>query len=334
MLDEVQGDLARVISGPVVAHSSIDGDVPASDVRTTFVDSRAQSEFDDAGYAVVPFLDAPTLARVRAVWERVGPAPGDERDGFFPGNASESLEWKRRVIAEVTPIVADAVAATFDRHHMFHLTFIVKWPGPDGKLQAHQDSTMVDREGSFRGVTAWCMLDPGSPDRQRDQGVIRIFRGSHRLPTAQWYRARGGWVPSGLHEIEDAVYERLAEPVITQLGDAIVFDHRVIHCSSPNLTDDVRPVLAIGLRPDDVGSLYIEGFEDGSAEFYEVDDDFFLEHPAVDMSRYPMVRRIQRDSPPTVRLEDLGVAPHAARGRLAALRKSWAGARRRARSRS
>ena len=285
---------SAAISGPVLAHTDIPLPAGPVGVRPTFRDPALQSRFRADGFAVVPFLDEDTITTIHDICLRVGPAPGDEQTGYFPGNVSDSPEWKRQVIAAVTPLVEARIEALFDRHHIFHLTFMTKWPGPAGKLQVHQDPTMVDHEGRFRSVNVWCPLTLPAPGDDRERGMVRVVPGSTHLPTAGWYRARGGHVPSGLESSEDILYERVAEPVATELGEAIVLDHRLVHCSPPNESDEPRHILAVGLRPTESPSVHVECDDEGWVDFYTVDDEYFIRHPHVDMADYPRTRHLQR----------------------------------------
>ncbi|MCU1499838.1 MAG: Protein involved in biosynthesis of mitomycin antibiotics/polyketide fumonisin [Acidimicrobiales bacterium] len=295
-LDEVDFD---AICGPVAPHEATGGPM-----RVTFRDPDHQAHLDLHGYAVVPLLDADGLRDVRAVLDAVGPAPGDERTGWFAGNGSTSIEWKHTVIERVRPLVADRVAELFDDHHIFNITFMTKWVGPDGEVIPHLDPTMVDHEGTNRGISVWCPLNGPAGGGHPDRGWVRVVPGSHRLATGGWYRARGAGRPSGFDEAEEEIYRRLAVMVPIGPGEAIALDHRVIHCSPPNLTDEPRLVAALGVRPAEVPSIHVECDDDGSVSFYAVDDAYFTEawRPA---TSYPLLRRTRRLPPPTVTLADV-----------------------------
>ena len=316
----MSGERASAISGPVIAHRDLpplpkagvvaaNGDIddaPDSGVvRTTFRDRASQVRFEKDGFAVIPFLTSTTIREIAQIYTTVGPAPGDERTGYFPGNVSHSTTWKRDVIEAVTPIIADRIDELFDRHHVFHLTFMTKWPGPDGKLQIHQDPTMVDQEGRFRSINVWCPLAISRPGDQRERGMVRVIPGSTNLATAGWYRARGGHIPSGLELVEHLAYEELARPVDLDLGEALVLDHRLVHCSPPNTSDEPRVVLAVGLRPEESPSIHVECSADGWVDFYEVNDEYFIRHPQVDITDYPRLRHFRCQDGPQVTFDEL-----------------------------
>lgn len=296
---------SAAIAGPVLAHEDVPLPPGESGVRATFRDLDLQDRFARDGYVVVPFLDVATVDQIRAIYDEVGPPPDDDHVGYFPGNASESADWKRTVIDAVTPLVQARIEELFDRHHVFHLTFMTKWPGPDGRLQVHQDPTMVDHEGRYRSFNVWCPISAPAPGDERERGMVRVVPGSTHLSTANWYRARGGHVPSGLEPTEDLVARDLAERVPTELGEAIVLDHRAVHWSPPNMSDEPRRILAIGLRPEESPCVHVECHEDGWVDFYTVDDEYFIRHPNVDIEDYPLVRRLHARPAPSIEIDDL-----------------------------
>ena len=242
-----EGVEAKAFSGPVARFEAIDRGGPDRARRRTLLDDVAEAELERQGYTVVPFIPPSVAAHILEVYGSVGPAPDDPRSGFFAGNSSSSVAWKEEVASLVGPLVAGRLPEIFEDYHMYHLTFLVKWPGPDGALQAHQDPSMVEREGQMRGVTLWCPLSP-SPDG--DDGALHVVPGSHRLSYGGWYRGRGE-VDSGLDAVAPAVYTGLGRRLAVAAGQSIVFDHRLVHFSPPNLTERPRVVLALALRPDE-----------------------------------------------------------------------------------
>ncbi|MFN8016912.1 MAG: phytanoyl-CoA dioxygenase family protein [Acidimicrobiales bacterium] len=299
-------DRAADISGPVLPHDLIDG--PATAPLRTFRSDAHEEAFRTEGFTVLDVCDQDVRDELLAIWASVGPAPGDPQTGFFPGNASPDPAWKRDVIAAALPIVWPLVEPNFVDHHPFHLTFMAKWPGPGGRLQPHQDSTMVGTESRQRALNVWIPLNDEPTDAEA-MGMLRIVPRSHELPSAHWYRARGGFIPAGIEEVEQLIDRSGARPVPTRPGQAIAFDHRVIHCSSPNRTDRPRLVLAIGVRPAQATNVHVECDPEGWVDLYEVDDEYFVLHPEVDISTYPRRHRFRRALPPWVAPAGDGLRP-------------------------
>ena len=294
------------MTGPAVSFEQVHGDQVSdpSARRRTFRNDRLQEAFRSEGFVQTPFLDRRTIADLAVVCQSVGPAPGDPQNGFFPGNNSTSPEWKREVVRRVKPIVQDALDHLCLDHHVYHATFLTKWPGPEGFLEVHQDPSMVDEEHRFSGATLWCPLVVGEPD---EYGMLRVVPRSHELSIGHWYRGLGHVKPV-LEDVEGAIYDEFGVSLTPELGEAIVFDHRLLHYSLPNLTDGPRHVLALGLRPREASSVHVECDPDGYTNFYRVDDEFFIINPPVGQvaaAGYPLLRRVRREEPGRVNLDQL-----------------------------
>jgi hypothetical protein len=166
---------------------------------------------------------------------------------------------------------------------------------------------MVDREDRFRGVALWCPLDGTRDVRSRDKGVLWVVPGSHRLPTAGWYRSRWHARPSFDH-LQDAIRSRYSVPLALEPGHAVVWDQKLVHHSGPNQSDEPRHVLALCLRPSEARNVNIECDAQGWVTFYDVDDEYYLLDPPEGEVPFPVLRRLPLAPPPRVTVDDLEAA--------------------------
>lgn len=256
--------------GPVAPYPE-DALDPNSPKRRTFRSDDAERSIGSDGVTALPLLSQSQLRKVRALYQQHGPAPDDPQTGLFTGNMTQSAAWARTVRDGLLEVVAPSLRQFFVGHHPFHATFIVKWPGPGGELKAHQDHTMIDDEPYARGITIWCPLEDSSPESGGLHGVL----GSHRLASAQCYRALGRR-GSALDAIESRVYERYGVALDVAAGEAVAIDHRLVHFSPVNRTSRPRVVVAIGLRPTESTNIHIQVTADGTVELHGVQDDYFM----------------------------------------------------------
>lgn len=230
------------------------------------------------GYAVVPFLDPDAVERVKEIYWRLGPAPGDQKMAIHFDFQSQSIGYKERVAEELRPILEPRAAPLLDRFHLFSPSFIMKWPGERSGFAPHQDTTLVD-EDHHRSITIWCPLVDAVGDGPADNGVIRFVPGSHEF--VRWFRAHdpGSFA---FHGAEQAIIDRFGVPVPLRAGEAVVFDHRTVHFSMPNASLDHRLVVAMGLRPQEAQLLHFRrDLEVSSPErevfdVHEIDDEYFI----------------------------------------------------------
>lgn len=269
----------------------------------TFRAEHLDASLDRLGFQVVDLLSADQLDQVRAVRRSVGPAPGDPQTGFFPGNNASSAEWKQAVLDAVGPLVAGRVEELFDDHVVYHLSFLTKWPGPQGDFVPHRDPTMLWDEERWRGVTAWCPIDDLDVADRRQRGPLHVVPGSHRLPADDASGLRR-YDPGHLAEVADDIRTSFGQVVDLHPGQAVVFDHRLVHYSPPNRSAEPRIVLALALRPAGATNVHIE-HADGVVEAFDVDDAYFLSDRSAVAAHHPRRWRSPRQPVAPISRRDL-----------------------------
>jgi hypothetical protein len=212
------------------------------------------------------------VAALRAAHDELGAAPDDPGLALYFGHQSKSLEYKRAVSDAIRGIVGRRASEVFADHDIYLAIFITKWPGADSGFGPHQDPTLVD-ERFFRGVTIWIPLVPTGVVDGLDNGMLHVVPGSHRF--SQVGRVRNVDT-SVFADLDDEIMER-GVGVPTQLGEAIVFDNRLIHYSFPNETTEPRLVTSLGMRAREGSCVYVRDNGHGGLDQYAVDDDWFIE---------------------------------------------------------
>ena len=301
---------------PVVPLGPTDGAVG----RATFRDPQRQARFARDGFVVVDLLDATGIAALRRVWAEDG---GSARPGFHYGLAADGPERRRAVDRAVRPIVGPAVAELFDDHVIFLASFVTKAPGDDGEVGEHADWTFVDEQ---HAVTAglWAPLQ----DCAVDDGALVVVPGSHRFrPTLR------GTPDLGLDfDLVRPLPDRLRRPVPLRAGQAVVFDHRLLHGSPVNRGTDVRVAVGVGVKTREVQLLHHTRTGPGLAARYEISTDHLLDAPFGQRPAGTPVALVAHDPRPVSPRElAIAVADHRARTGSSGRRAARAMARRLAR---
>jgi hypothetical protein len=242
-------------------------------MRQTMVDPVVDADLERFGFAVVPFLDADQIAQLTELYWRVGPAPDDPRTTMYFDFQSEDSGYKRKLVDELRPILEPAMDAVALDHHLFFPNYIMKWPGDRSGFAPHQDTTLVD-ESVSKSITIWCPLTDTVLEGGRDNGMLYVVPGSHAF--VPWLRAHdpGAFLFPGT---EQAIIDRLGVGISVRAGEAIVFDHRLVHFSMPNASTEPRLVIALGMRPNEAKLLHHRRAEGDRFEVYEIDDDYFID---------------------------------------------------------
>jgi hypothetical protein len=249
-------------------------------MRATFKDIGFQAQLQRDGYAVVPMLDQDEVRDLRAGFDELGSAPGDPGLACHSSFHSYDTGYKVDVDRVVRNALQPHIDRLFDRQRMLPCNFIVKWPSGMSGFGLHQDLSLVD-ESRFRSVEVWVALD----ETNEQNGQLWIAPGSHR------------WLPGNVRGIQSfpfpfgsvtkRIIERHARPVPLQPGEAIVFDHAVLHFSMPNRSERPRLVAIADLIPEEAAHLHFFGDGAGHVETYEIDDSFWTANNPFTLGRAP-----------------------------------------------
>lgn len=256
---------------------------PGDGRAATFSDSVLEAELSKRGFVVVPLPDPAGLPILDELAERLYV---DERHGFHASNLSGSHEYRRSVALEATPVIAAAAGTLFVDHEAYTASLLMKWPDADSAFQTHQDWTMVD-EAKFRTVNVWCPL----VDSTVANGAMRVLPGSHNVlralrcsPMPPVGYQNPGWSLS---------WEDMAV-VQVRRGEALVFDHALLHSSGPNLSGALRPAVAAAFKPREARLMhwYLPDAAEAELEVYEIAPEFFDEIDIGDRPAYRIVDRV------------------------------------------
>lgn len=241
-----------------------------SAVAPTLMDRSSERSLHEDGFAVVDLL---TPDEVRTLTEVVEAVYVDERSGFHASNMSGAHAYRREVDRQVRPLVEAAVARRnlLVDHESFTASLLVKWPTEDSAFHTHQDWTMVDEE-RFRTVNVWCPL----VDTDEENGAFAVLPGSHRVlrpircsPMPPKWHQSPGWQIG--HD------QMMKIPV--RAGQAVVFDHALLHSSPPNRSCSWRPAVAAAFKPRDAQLLhyFLTDPEGSELEVFSVGSDLFTD---------------------------------------------------------
>jgi hypothetical protein len=206
--------------------------------------------------------------------------------------AFDYMQADRAAMARVddllTPLWQERLPRWFVDLDVVFSTFVIKRPGLDSGMFLHDDRTFVD-ERRHRAHTLWIPLVDTSPEL--DNGCLYILPGSHHLMPA----ASGTGTPDWVRPYEQYL-ERFLLPLSMRAGEALLYDTKTLHGSTPNRTDVTREAIAVALAPG--GADLVHVVADGPERVvHQVDRQFFQDVHPHDIAehgmpdRYPVVER-------------------------------------------
>lgn len=134
-------------------------------------------------------------------------------------------------------------------------------------LEAHQDWTIVD-EQKYNSYNLWIPL----VDTDSNNGTLGLIVGSHK-----WNQdVRGFNIPNPYGKYTKQFLEIGFEPTL-KAGQAILYNHKLIHYSRPNATQQNRNVAIIGVK-DKAADLQISfTLDNKTIDCYDMKEELFYQ---------------------------------------------------------
>jgi ectoine hydroxylase-related dioxygenase (phytanoyl-CoA dioxygenase family) len=250
-------------------------------MKRLFKDETKQRFFDKNGFVKFPMLGVEEVESLKTFFydEDLRVHTGY---GFNMSMENEDKEKVARIRQKIYEIALPKAMEHFHNAKVIAGSYVVKEKNPQGVVPPHQDWTFVNNEGENYSVTCWIPLVP----TKMENGYMGVIKGSHLIydnirpsPSPQ--------VPTPLMEHLFAIFPYL-EMYEMQPGEALIFDHRTFHASTPNITDDPRIAIGLGFTQEEAEichySLKQNGLKDTLLK-YKVDDAFLLKYDNAKISK-------------------------------------------------
>lgn len=243
-----------------------------ADLFNIFRDLNLREEMARNGFIRMPFLEEDAVSKLRNVYEEVRKKV--PLKGFATTTTSEDFELKKQMFAELQPLYRSKVESVFQDYKLLGSSFLQKDAGEAGFLPLHQDWTVTD-EAQFRTFTIWIPLVATTAEN----GAMQVIPGSH-----QWMNLlRGPNLPPAITDLDANLREQLElQPM--EAGEALIFDHSLLHASTLNQSDLPRVAVTYGICHKATPLCFWYHQEGDAKDRFEkiaVPDDFFLRYPKI-----------------------------------------------------
>ena len=230
-------------------------------------DELLNKQLFEKGYIVLPFLNSAEVKQLRDIYFSY------HADASIKGLyvSSHVKPWDELI--EISDKIKEIVAPNIDKHfqHVQKIggTFIVKAPDENNILNPHQDWRIVD-EDKYRSFTIWMALQ----DTNDENGAMYVLPGSH-----EWIRGyRHITIPSVYGNIYDLTW-RYMQAIHLKAGEAVVFDHALVHASKPNISQELR-IAATNTIISEGATFRICCNNQGLVEEYECTSGYYVKPEA------------------------------------------------------
>ncbi len=227
------------------------------------VDEQLDKKLLEEGYVVIPFLSADEVCSLVNFYYA---HHAKEQDGIYATAHVPDISFRMKMNEEIKKVFARAIQKTFSNCNSLGGSFIAKGKGSKGTLQPHQDWNIVDEE-KFRSFNIWVPL----VDLTDNNGVIKVLPKSHA-----WLKSyRSANISSAYEKANDLLWQKMIS-LYMKKGEALIYDHRLLHASGENASNEIRLAAVYGIIPQDAEMLYYHKADESTVEVFESNPEFFL----------------------------------------------------------
>jgi hypothetical protein len=154
---------------------------------------------------------------------------------------SSDVDYKERTIKKIIDVYTPFCEKYFMDYNIFGGSFVIKPPHGKGESNPHIDFGIVN-EDVYRSFNLWIPLVPITSTN----GALQVLKGSHRLK----HTFRGPNIPDQTIELRDWIWDKF-DTLLLEPGDAVLYDHRAIHGSKANFSNEPRVATSCALTNRD-----------------------------------------------------------------------------------
>ncbi len=230
--------------------------------KKIFLDEIKNKELERQGFAVVSLLNQEEIDDLTIFfYQEHTKLPA----GMYATSHAADLSLRKAMNDKIQKVCKRAVKSTFGNVQTLGGTFMAKCKGENGSIHPHQDWSIVN-EHEFFSYNVWLPL----VDTTEENGTLLILPKSHTLLK----NTRGLNIPSSFESVVKDVWKYM-QPINLKAGQALVYDHRMLHASGLNNTDIPRLVLVYGIIPENATMRLFFGRND-SIEEYECSPEYYF----------------------------------------------------------
>jgi ectoine hydroxylase-related dioxygenase (phytanoyl-CoA dioxygenase family) len=259
------------------------------------------AKLEKDGFVLVPFLNSTQVEQLKNIYSKID-VKTDQL--FWSSSFLASNEQKRQISEEVGACLQSSVGEILSDHKPLGSTFLTKFPGQYSEMPIHQDWTVVD-ETQYGSYTIWVALT----DTTAENGALQVIPGSHRLSNA----LRSPSLPVSFENLRTELRAYL-KMLPMKAGEALIFNHALLHSSPANTSADPRVAVTFGFVPKEASLCMYYAAENGKVTKYNMPEDMFIRYN--DIRHEPLIGVLENEFDHQVKhltkkeMEDtLGTAP-------------------------
>ncbi len=221
------------------------------------------SELEQNGFEVVDLLNKQDVETLNALIAEYLPHQGSD---FVSSSHFLSEKDSKYINEQLHKVVKPVTDVLFPELELLGGTLATKIKGKS-ILKAHNDWSIVD-ESRYNSYNLWIAL----VDTDEQNGTLGLIPGSHLWDSTP----RGMGIP-GVYEVHTAAFLRAGYEPPLQAGQAILYNHRLVHYSRPNISAKPRNVAIIGMKDRNADLCVSVCFDNATIQTYAArQEDFYV----------------------------------------------------------
>jgi len=263
-----------------------------------FIKKEHNDAFLSKGYFKIDLLNSADIHSLISLFDSY---KSEFSDAFHTSHFSSNVDYKSKVHSLISKVVGEKVKLVSNHLIPIFGNFMIKLPGFDFAMPLHPDWTYVD-EKQNRSVAIWIPLI----DTDEKNGTFGVIEYSHKVTNA----IRGPRIKHSSLKYDTDWTENFGKLIACKAGQAIFYDHALLHFSPPNKSDKVRPAINLSLVPKDTAVVHYCLSEDGNSieKFGVSNPDFFIQYDNFQRPKLGIVK--ERINPSDIELMDSKFANH------------------------
>ena len=226
-----------------------------------FRNEKLNKDLIDNGYVVISLLNLSEIETLNSFFIN---SP-DSYQEIFTTYAINDYEYKRDVDRIIKEVVHSNAKSFFTTDYIpFWGNFMMKLSDENSNLKLHADWQYVDEKKSI-SLNLWCPLI----DTNLKNGALHVIPKSHK-----WVEfPRGINLPRYYVKNELILKKHFGKKLLLKKGEAVIYDHRLLHYSLPNRSQKNRLAISLSYIPKNtIISVYYNSIEkdDKTAELFEI----------------------------------------------------------------
>jgi hypothetical protein len=240
--------------------------------HSVFKDNALNNLLNKQGYVIVPFLSSEEVELLREFFDNSEKAHQEHFTTF----ASNSKSYRRLVDEAIKNVFARSFCSYFQEYEPFWGNFFTK-PTKSPAMPLHADLQYVN-EPQFISLNIWTPL----VDTNIHNGAFGVVPFSHKALN----QIRGTNITDAYRKNAKEIETAHGKILELKAGEAVIYDHRLLHYSLPNVTDFGRLSATMVVVPKGVPLLHYFASFEGNTTIYKyqirsvedfLDTDFLME---------------------------------------------------------